>query len=86
MRTDSEREIGQHLLTKYKNIDSAFVYQPKQGFTVGLFSSIQRVGIDMTTMYAIKFNDLQILSRVDDLNFRGYFHDWKVKLLFTYKF
>lgn len=35
---------------------------------------------------AFKFNDLQISSQVNDLSFRGYFHDWKVKLLFTYKF
>jgi hypothetical protein len=34
------------LLTKVKNIDTTYIYQPKQGFTFGLFSSLQQVGFD----------------------------------------
>ena len=49
-----------NMLTKFKNIDSTYVYQPKQGFTLGLFSSIQRVGIDVTAMFDINYDDLTL--------------------------
>lgn len=49
-----------NMLTKFKNIDSTYVYQPKQGFTLGLFSSIQRVGIDVTAMFDINYDNLTL--------------------------
>jgi hypothetical protein len=35
---------------------------------------------------AFRSGNLQIQSQVDDLSFRGSFHNWTAKLLFTYKF
>lgn len=59
-----------NLLTKFKNIDSAYVYQPKQGFTLGLFSSIQRAGIDATAMFAVNPNNGETLSGVSKYSMR----------------
>lgn len=50
-----------NLLTKVKNIDTAYVYQPQQGFTIGMFSTVQQVGFDTKVMFNFSSgNDLEI--------------------------
>lgn len=38
-------------LTKVKNIDTTYIYQPKQGFTLGMFATLQQVGFDTRVMF-----------------------------------
>jgi len=58
-----------NLLTKFKNFDSTYVYQPKQGFTLGIFSNVQRAGIDVTAMFEVD-KDGTILSGVSKYSMR----------------
>ena len=40
-----------NLLTKVNDIDSVYVYQPNQSFTLGMFSTVQQVGFDTKVMF-----------------------------------
>lgn len=53
-----------NLLTKFKNIDSTYIYQPKQGFTLGIFSNVQRAGIDVTGIFTVNTSDGEMLPGV----------------------
>lgn len=46
-----------NLLTTFPNIDSSYIYQPKQGFTLGMFSTVQQVGFDTKAKFNIHYND-----------------------------
>ena len=45
------------LLTKVKGIDSTYIYQPKQGFTLGVFSTTQQVGFNTKAKFNVLFDD-----------------------------
>ena len=45
-----------NMLTIVKKIDTTYIYQPKQGFTLGIFSNVQRAGIDVTGMFTVNTN------------------------------
>lgn len=42
------------LLTTMKNIDSTYIYQPKQHFTLGLFSTVQSAGFDSKAQFSFR--------------------------------
>ena len=46
-----------YILTKPAIIDTAFVYQPKAGFSLGLFTTGQKAGFDVNVDFNIKFDD-----------------------------
>lgn len=46
-----------NLLTIFPNIDSTYIYQPKQGFTLGMFSTVQQVGFDTKAKFNIHYDD-----------------------------
>lgn len=45
------------LLTTVKDIDTTYIYQPRQGFTLGLFSTVQQVGFDTRGMFNVHYAD-----------------------------
>ena len=44
-------------LTKPAEIDTAFVYQPKAGFSLGLFTTGQKAGVDLDVDFNLKYDD-----------------------------
>lgn len=52
------------LLTTVNNIDTTYIYQPKQGFTLGAFTTIQKAGFDMTAKYTIYGKDGEAMHGV----------------------
>ena len=44
-------------LTKRAVVDTAFVYQPKAGFSLGLFSTGQKAGFDVDVDFKVKYAD-----------------------------
>jgi hypothetical protein len=46
-----------NLLTIFPNIDTTYIYQPKQSFTLGLFSTFQGIGFDTKAQFNIHYND-----------------------------
>ena len=58
------------MLTIVKKIDTMYIYQPKQGFTLGLFSNVQRAGIDVTGMFTVNTNDGKTQSGVSKYSLR----------------
>lgn len=46
-----------NLLTTFTNIDSTYIYQPKQGFTLGMFSTVQQAGFDTKAKFNIRYDD-----------------------------
>lgn len=101
-------------LTKPAVVDTAFVYQPKAGFSLGLFSTGQKTGFDVDVNFkvaasltwnrfffstqftynrfyfrsrdAVDVSQLNVPDYVDDIGFRGIFHDWMLKGLLVYRF
>ena len=59
-----------NMLTIVKKIDTAYIYQPKQGFTLGLFSSVQRAVINVTGMFTVNTNDKPTQSGVSKYSLR----------------
>jgi hypothetical protein len=45
------------LLTTFPNIDSTYIYQPKQSFTLGMFSTVQQAGFDTRANFDIRNED-----------------------------
>ena len=44
-------------LTKPAVVDTAYVYQPKAGFSLGLFSTGQKAGFDVDVNFKVKYDD-----------------------------
>ena len=44
-------------ITKPEKVDTAFIYQPKPGFSLGLSSSLQKAGFDLDVNFKIKYED-----------------------------
>lgn len=53
-----------NMLTVVKKIDTTYIYHPKQGFTLGVFSNVQRAGINVTGMFMLNTTDGETLSGV----------------------
>lgn len=46
-----------NLLTIFPNIDTTYIYQPKQGFTLALFSTVQNVRFDTKTKFNLLYDN-----------------------------
>lgn len=51
-----------NLLTTFPKIDSTYIYQPKQGFTLGMFSTVQQAGFDTRANFNIRYEDGTTMS------------------------
>jgi len=58
-------------LTTYKNIDTMYVYQPKQGFTIGTFTTVQRAGVDVNIMFDLNSSANKPLSGFSKYTLEG---------------
>lgn len=59
------------VLTTYKNIDTMYVYQPKQGFTIGTFTTVQRAGVDVNIMFDLNSSANKPLSGFSKYTLEG---------------
>lgn len=58
-------------LTTYKNIDTSYVYQPKQGFTLGTFTTVQRAGVDVNILFDLNSSADKPMSGLSKYTLKG---------------
>lgn len=54
-------------LTVTKNIDTTYIYHPKQGFTLGIFSTLQQAGFNMKVDFKINSDESPITGETQYL-------------------
>lgn len=58
-------------LTVIKNIDTVYIYHPKQGFTLGIFSTLQEAGFNMRVKFKINFDDNETIESMTKYGLSG---------------
>ena len=59
------------MMTTYKNVDTLYVYQPKQGFTLGVFSTEQQAGVNVNILFDLNSSADNPLSGLSQYTLKG---------------
>ena len=59
-----------YLLTKPANVDTMHIYQPRAGFSLGLFTTGQKAGFDVDVNFAIGSDELDMFSGTSSYSLR----------------
>jgi hypothetical protein len=59
------------VMTTYNNVDTLYVYQPKQGFTLGTFATEQQAGVNVNILFDLNSSANNALSGLSHYTLKG---------------